>query len=202
MWRHSTERWAWPTSLLLAALLGGCASGPDPREAAAPPEAAVARFEQAIDALDAGELDAATRDFADIGRSYPEYATPLVNLGIAQARAGNFEAAEQALREAVERSPSLAVAWSELGIVLRHQGRFSEAREAYERAVAADAGYANAHLNLGVLCDLYLDEPEVAAAAYERYLALATSPDPRVDAWLVEIRSRLGRDGRTARTDP
>lgn len=191
--------------MLAAALLAGCAAGPNGRDAEdahTPPAAALERFEQAVSALDAGELDTATRDFAEIGRSYPEYATPLVNLGIAHGRAGRLEEAERALREAVERAPDLAVAWSELGIVLRRQGRLEDARAAYDRALAADADYANAHLNLGVLCDLYLNEPEVAAAAYERYLALAATPDPRVDAWLSEIRARLGRDERTARANP
>ncbi|HSN70022.1 MAG TPA: tetratricopeptide repeat protein [Steroidobacteraceae bacterium] len=204
MSRHSTDVRLARTCVLLAGLLAGCASGPEERDAAAtaPPAAAIERFEQAVEALDSGDLDVATRDFAEIGRSYPEFATPLVNLGIAHARAGELEQAEAALREAVERAPALAVAWSELGIVLRRQGRFADARDAYDRAVAADPAYANAHLNLGVLCDLYLDEPQTAAEAYERYLALASEPDPRVDSWLTEIRSRLGRDGRTARMGP
>ena len=40
--------------------------------------------------------------------------------------------------------------------------------------VQIDPNYAIAYLNLGVLCDLYLQQPQRALEAYERYLALAT----------------------------
>jgi tetratricopeptide (TPR) repeat protein len=188
--------------LLLAGLVSACASSPrSGTDTAVPPAAAIERFEEAVAALDAGELDVATRDFADLGRSYPEYATPLVNLGISYARASRLDEAEQALREAVARAPELAVAWNELGIVLRRQGRFAEARSAYERAVGADPNYANAHLNLGVLCDLYLNEPGDALEAYERYVTVAASPDVRVPSWITDLRARMGREDRTARND-
>ncbi len=68
-------------------------------------------------------------------------------------------------------------------IVQRKQGKFGEASDAYTRAVQIDPNYALAWLNLGVLCDLYLQEPQRALEAYERYLATASSPR-REGQWL------------------
>ena len=44
--------------------------------------------------------------------------------------------------------------------------------QAYEQAIAANDGYASAHCNLGVLLDLYLDDPKAALPEFERYKAL------------------------------
>ena len=63
----------------------------------------------------------------------------------------------------------------------RKLGRFTEADESYQHAVQVDPQYALAWLNLGVLCDLYLQQPERALEAFERYLALAASPDAKVN---------------------
>ena len=60
-------------------------------------------------------------------------------------------------------------AFNQLGIVYRKLGRFKEADDAYQRAVQIDPNYAIAYLNLGVLCDLYLQQPQRALEAYERY---------------------------------
>jgi len=205
MWQRSIDGCARTGALLFALATAACSVGPGRAargDGEPPPAAAVAQFDKAVAALDAGELDTATRNFADLGSAYPEYSTPLVNLGIAHARAGRLAEAEQAFRDAVARDPRQAVAWNELGIVLRRQGRFDEARSAYESATAADDGYAIAWLNLGVLCDLYLDRPQDALAAYDSYRVRASDPDPRVDNWITELKTRLGHDERTARTAP
>ena len=64
-----------------------------------------------------------------------------------------------------------------------------------------DPNYAIAYLNLGVLCDLYLQQPARALEAYERYLALAGAPDEKVSGWVTEIKKRLGSEPRAARAE-
>ena len=100
---------------------------------------------------------------------------------------------------AVDRNGNNAQAFNQLGIVYRKLGRFKEADVAYQRAVEIDASYAIAWLNLGVLCDLYLQQPQRALEAYERYLALAGAPDEKVNGWVTELRKRLGSEPRSAR---
>ena len=165
-----------------------------------PPEA-VQQFEQAVVHMNAGDAAAAEQGFRSLAAAYPSYSGPLLNLGILQARAGKLEEAEKSLRSAVERNAGNAMAFNQLGIVYRRLGRFKDADEAYQHALQIDPDYALAHLNLGVLCDLYLQQPERALQAYERYLALATTPDEKVNGWVTELRKRIGSEPRAARTE-
>jgi tetratricopeptide (TPR) repeat protein len=124
----------------------------------------------------------------------------LLNLAILQAKDGRLADAEKTLTTAIERNDS-AAAFNQLGIVYRRLGRFKEADEAYQRAIQIDPNYALAHLNLGVLCDLYLQQPQRALEAYERYLALAATPDAKVAGWVTELKTRLGNQQRSAQAE-
>jgi tetratricopeptide (TPR) repeat protein len=91
---------------------------------------------------------------------------------------------------------------NQLGIAYRKAGRFADARAAYERAIAADPVLADAECNLAILLDLYLDDPAAALPRYERAQALAAESDPKVAAWVAELRTRLGLQQRTAEAKP
>lgn len=155
-----------------------------------PPEAAQ-RFDNAITLLSAGDLPRAEAEFKRLAEMYPEYSGALTNLGILYLKSDKLAEAEQSLRAAIERSPTNAVAFNQLGIVYRRLGRFKDADAAYSRALTIDPNYALAHLNLGVLCDLYLQQPERALAAFERYVALTSTPDTRVASWMKELQGRV-----------
>jgi tetratricopeptide (TPR) repeat protein len=107
-----------------------------------------------------------------------------------------------ALEAAVAAAPPDAAALNRLGVAYRQQGRFADARANYERAIAADPALADAECNLAILLDLYLDDPAAALPHYERYQALAGAADPRVTAWLAELRTRLALVQRTAEAQP
>jgi tetratricopeptide (TPR) repeat protein len=78
-------------------------------------------------------------------------------------------------------------------------GKFSQAESAYQQAVRFDPNYANAYLNLGVLFDLYLQQPQKALDAFEKYLELTAAPDKKVLSWVSELKARLGTQQRSAR---
>jgi tetratricopeptide (TPR) repeat protein len=168
-----------------------------PAEAPAPAEA-VQQFDRALALMSGGDVAGAERALGSLAAAYPTYSGPMLNLGILHAKAGRLEQAEQAFKGAVERNANNAVAFNQLGVVYRRLGRFKEADEAYQRAVQIDPSYALAYLNLGVLCDLYLQQPQRALEAYERYLSLAAPPDPKVSAWVTELKARLGNATRSA----
>jgi TolA-binding protein len=172
-------------------------AAPAPNEPPLPPEA-VQQFDNAVAMVGAGNLAAAEQAFSSLASAYPAYSAPLVNLGILQAKAGKLEDAEKTLKVAIERKADNSSAYNHLGIVLRRQGRFKEADEAYTQAVQIDPNYANAHLNLGVLCDLYLQQPQRALEAFERYLALSSTPDEKVNGWVKELKIRLGNTERAS----
>ncbi len=95
------------------------------------------------------------------------------------------------MRRATTLEPANATAWSELGVTLRQEGKFGDAKAAYAQAISSDPGYAPAHRNLGVLLDLYLDDPVAALPEFERYKELSGEDKP-VASWIAELRARTG----------
>ncbi|UCG71945.1 MAG: tetratricopeptide repeat protein [Chromatiales bacterium] len=186
--------------LALTVALGGCAGNKatqvaDAEATAEPvfPADAMDRYARALGWMDAGDDARAAGAFRELAADYPDYAGPLVNLAILESRAGNTEAGINLLSNAVVICDQCAPAWNQLGILLRRQGRFEEAESAYLKALAEDPDYALAHYNLGVLYDLYQQQPATAVEHYERYVALTDDVSQLpVDKWIVDLRRRIG----------
>jgi tetratricopeptide (TPR) repeat protein len=85
------------------------------------------------------------------------------------------------------------VASNEYGLLCRKTGRFAEARAIYEKAIARFPEYYPLHRNLGILCDLYLNDPACALEHYEIY-SKARPKDAQVTLWIADVRARLGRN--------
>jgi tetratricopeptide (TPR) repeat protein len=190
-------------ALLLALLIGGCASAPPappPAEMAAVanpaepvvPERAAQEFAQAVAMLEAGRTTDAELELKQLALAYPEFPGPYFNLGLVYERAGRLPEAQQALQEALKRGLPSAPTYTQLGVVERKLGHFKEAEAAYLDALKVDPGYAPAHLNLGVLCDLYLQQPQRALESFERYMELSGNSDKRVATWIAELKGRVG----------
>jgi Flp pilus assembly protein TadD len=156
-----------------------------------PPEA-TAQFEKALTLLGAGDYAPATTELQRLSSAYPDYSGPLTNLGIIYLKTGRLVDAEKTLQAATKRGEPNAATYNQLGIVYRKLGRFKEADAAYSQALRIDPSYALAHLNLGVLCDMYLQQPQRALDQFELYMKLAASPDQRVAGWVKELRGRVG----------
>jgi tetratricopeptide (TPR) repeat protein len=82
---------------------------------------------------------------------------------------------------------------NEYGLLCRKTGRFAEARAIYEKAIARFPEYYPLHRNLGILCDLYLNDPACAFEHYEIY-SNARPEDAQVKLWIEDLRARLGRN--------
>lgn len=187
-----------PRILLALALVGlslvtGCATtGPDPEQAASAADpAAQRRYQQALDAIRAGDLARAEAMLESLIVDYPELDGPRLNLAILFAADSREPEARALVDEVLAHDPDDAVAWNQLGILERRAGEFDAAAEAYGRALALSPDYGLAHRNLGVLLDLYLGQPDKALVHYERYLEL-DGPDPEVERWVTELEMRLG----------
>jgi tetratricopeptide (TPR) repeat protein len=215
--RSSSRNCAEALSFALALCIAGCASAPpapppvaEPAQAtAAPaepviPERANQQFAQAVALLQAGKLTDAELELKQLILAYPQYPGPYVNLGLLYERAGKYSEAEQALRQATQKGMPSALTYTELGITYRQLGRFKDAESAYGEAIKIDPNYAPAHLNLGVLCDLYLQQPQRALEALERYMELSGNSDKRVATWIAELKARVGSNPKpqTAEASP
>jgi len=158
-------------------------------------------FGRALGLMRAGDATQAILEFQVMTQSYPELPGPYTNLGLLYRKNNQLAESEEALQKATERASWDAATWSEYGLTLRHAGKFPEAQAAYEHAIAANPAFAPAHRNLGVLLDLYLDDPLTAQTELETYKTL-TGEDKPVSGWIAELRSRNRVPGKPANPAP
>jgi len=154
-----------------------------------PPARANSEFTRAMTLMRGADSTQAILEMQVLTQSYPDLPGPYANLGVLHRNANQLAESEAALAKATERAPWDAQTWTEYGLTLRQAGKFAEARTAYESALKANPSYAPAHRNLGVLLDLYLEDPITAQSEFEAYKTL-TSEDKPVSGWLAELRAR------------
>lgn len=121
----------------------------------------------------------------------PGVTAPYINIAIAYQYTGKAEQAEGHLKTALGLVPGHPAACNQYGLLYRKSGRFKEAREIYEKALKSFPEYYPAHRNLGILCDLYLNDPACALEHYEIY-SLYMPEDSHVKMWIADLRARLG----------
>ncbi len=192
------------------------AGAPAVQEPPAPKGPSVARLTDGRDGFMITEVptmdEASRRDFdravamladQDFGRAAdllekviersPGVTAPYIDIAIAYQRLGKPELAEKNLQTALTLFPGHPVACNEYGLLYRRTGRFAEARAIYEKAIERFPDYYPAHKNLGILCDLYLNDPACALAHYEIY-SKGRPDDAQVALWIAGVRARLGRN--------
>ena len=150
-------------------------------------------FERAVAMMNDGKNDKAIELLTKVIERSPGATAPYIDIAVAYMRTGKFdERVEQHLKTALGLVPDHPVASNEYGLLLRKTGRFKEAREIYEKALASFPDYLPIHKNLGILCDLYLNDPECALKQLEIYSERMPA-DAQVKIWIAEVRTRLGR---------
>jgi tetratricopeptide (TPR) repeat protein len=189
-----------------AGLGGGARGGAAPvarstASTAPVPDRAAQQYAQALNLVKTGRTSDAELELKQLALAYPEYAGPEVNLGLLYLRNSRYTEAEGAFKAAIQRNPDNAVANNELGIAERKLGKFAEAEAAYQRTIAIEPNYAPAYLNLGVLYDLYMSEPQKALEQFEHYLTLV-GENKQVAGWVVELRKRVGAPAPAAKKEP
>ena len=156
------------------------------------PEAAVAAYARALDALRAENWLEAELQLEQLALEYPQYPGPHVNLALIYLHDGRRNDARTELELALGVEPGHPTANTQLGILLREDGKFAEAEAAYRRALETNPAHGLAHYNLGVLLDLYLRRPDEALEHYEAYQASLAEPNETVGRWIIDLRRRVG----------
>jgi Flp pilus assembly protein TadD len=149
-------------------------------------------FDHAVSLLNDGKNDKAIELLAKVIERSPAVTAPHIDIAVAYMRNGKKGPAEEHLKTALGLFPGHPVASNEYGLLLRRAGRFKEAREVYLKAIARFPEYLPVHKNLGILCDLYMDDPECALHEFETYAAGAPA-DKQVKTWIAELKIRLKR---------
>ena len=174
---------------------------PSPEIEVPVPERAAQQYAQALQLLKSGRGSDAELEFKQLALAYPQFAGPEINLGLIYLKASRLPEAEAAFKAALERSPANSVAGNGLGIAQRRLGKFKDAEASYQRTIATEPNYAPAHLNLGVLYDLYLAQPQKALEQFQRYIEIA-GENKQVSGWVIELRKRVGTPAAAAKKEP
>jgi Tfp pilus assembly protein PilF len=151
-----------------------------------------ADFSAAVERLNEQDYPGAIELLQKVIEHEPGVTAPYIDIALAYRKIDQPEPAEENLKKALELVPGHPVASNEYGLLLRKAGRFAEARTVYEQALTRYPDYLPVHRNLGILCDLYLNDLECANDQYERY-SIGTPDDEQVKIWLADLRLRLGR---------
>ncbi|MBB5212378.1 tetratricopeptide repeat protein [Microbulbifer hydrolyticus] len=176
-------------------LLSACASGPKTSNRPVDPmnvkvAGGVNRdFLQAVEYMQGERYPEAIELLQDVVTREQRLSAPYVNLGIAYFRTGDEKHAEESFLEALRAAPLDPVASNELAVLYRHQGRFDEARKMYTDSLALHPAHLPLIKNLGILCDLYLQDVNCALAQFEQYLNYQPE-DPKVSIWVADLKRR------------
>ena len=165
------------------------------------------QLDRALDAVAAGNLDAAISAAGQVPAADPWHVDALFCAAWAHAEKGDHQAAADAYRKVVAARPNDARAWNNLGSVLDDLTRYDEALKAYDRSIAADPEYAASHNNRGVTLEK-LGEGEAAAESFRTAINLDNdyaAPHNNLGAWYYETgrRDRAAQHwARAAELDP
>lgn len=142
--------------------------------ASAQTDAVSSQFQQAGEAMRAGNLDAAAAGFEAVVRQMPNFAEAHFNLGLVNEERGRYDEAIADFQKALTFKPRLHGANLFLGVTEFRLNRLEKAHAAVAKEVAAYPKDASAWMWLGVVC-LAQDKPEEAADALDK--AAKLKPD-------------------------
>ena len=108
------------------------------------------RFQDAVQAEEAGEKQLAIALYKEILEIDPQYAAACINLGTVYFHLRQYGRSEELYRRATEADPGYVLAYFDLGNVLDELNRLDESIDAYSKAVALSPRYADAHYNLAL----------------------------------------------------
>lgn len=145
-----------------------------------------AAWAAALGLLHKGDAKAAESAFQTLLTRQPRLAGAYVNLGLLAEKRQDTEQARKHYQKALEINPANDAALVQLALLDQTQGKFRDAETGLLKAESVNTDNAAVHYNLGVLYELYLQNPELALKHYRRYVDLSKSEDKAlVERWIL-----------------
>lgn len=184
--------------LFLAVVLTACGSTPvsTPDRAATKPTFDQSAYAAALEMMKKKKYAEAITSLESVIRDSGNRAGPFINLGISYKEMGKYEDSKKALLTATLMDKGSAIAFNELGLVYRRLGEFDQARKAYTKSIRNKSRYSYPYRNLGILCDIYLQDLPCAIRNYKKYQNLTGSKNKKVGLWIVDLKNRMNRQSR------
>ncbi|MCW8923512.1 MAG: tetratricopeptide repeat protein, partial [Gammaproteobacteria bacterium] len=129
--------------------------------------------------------------FEKTTRTRPGFVDAYINLGLQYMQKKELDKADQAFSKAIKLDVTNHIAYNHRGIIMRMRGDFTAAKEMYQLALKYDPNNVNVHLNVAILYDIYLYEPDLALYYYKQYQLLTGESDKLVGKWIVDLERRV-----------
>lgn len=191
-------------AFLLASLLAGCSATQEkPADTSADQKSGTAsetvvidpqaqtEHDLALDAFQSGNLEASAKMLEALIKHFPDYQTPYVTLGLVLKKLERYEEAETNYHYALKLNKHYAEVYNQLAVMYREQGKLDQALQTYEQGLSIAPNHAGLNLNLGILYDLYLRQPQKALLHYQTYYDEVPDTDIPVKLWISDLQQRL-----------
>ena len=139
-----------------------------------------------------GDLKTAKQKLKVITKNDDSISGPWVMLGDIAFDEKHYKKSEKHYQQAILINPKNINAYVALAQVQRVVGAYHVAQNTLALALNLWPDFPEAHLNLGILYDLYLNQPKKAQQHMEAYLFLTEYKSLKAMAWFDEVQGRTG----------
>ena len=123
------------------------------------------------------KLDQAKAELTTYTLRRPSSGLGWLRLGEAQLRTRELTAAERSLNEALKLEPQDPEVLTTLGLARYQRRRANEAAQYFSKALKEQPDYRPALLNLAIVAQQELNDPQLALRSYQQYLSLKPAPE-------------------------
>ena len=149
-------------------------------------------FIEAKKAKRKGKLSVAKQKLGVITQKDDSLSGPWAMLGDIAVEEKDLKTAESHYKKAIEINDQNINAYTALATAQRMAGEFHVAQNTLALSLELWKDFPEAHLNLGILYDVYLNQPKNAQMHMEAYLYLTNYKNKQAIAWFDEVKSRTG----------